>query len=163
MNDASTLEYWLAVLLPAVATFVAVLLAFWLERVAERRRQEGATLWAARHVTAHLARLTAGAPHDAVLRLLVEGRRGPSRDDAFRRLAEIHPVLPWAWYQATNDMMSSYEKQRSLWPRKLAHRELWAKAARIDEALERASKAWPLRRQRIAQLLDDFGVEPVGQ
>lgn len=43
MNDASTLEYWLAIL-PAVAPFVAVLLAFWLDRNAERRREEAAAL-----------------------------------------------------------------------------------------------------------------------
>jgi hypothetical protein len=58
-------------------------------------------------------------------------------------------------------MLSAYEKRRGLWPRRLEHRELWAKAKLIDDALERASKAWPLRRQRIARLLDDFGVEEI--
>lgn len=77
MNDASTLEYWLAILLPAVATFVAVLLAFWLDRIAERRREEVAALWAARHASAHFARLMTEAPYNSLLRLLVDGRRGP--------------------------------------------------------------------------------------
>lgn len=161
MNDASTLEYWLALLLPAGATFVAVLLAFWLDRIAERRREEVAVLWAARHATAHFARLMTEEPYNSVLRLVVDGRRGPSRQDVFRRLAEVHPALPWAWNLATSDMISSYERQRGIWPRRLENRELKEKAKLIDEALDRASKAWPLRRQRIARLLDDFGVEPV--
>lgn len=66
-------------LLPAAATFAAVLLAFWLDRVAERRREEIATLWAARHLAARLAHLMTKEPHDSLLRLIVEGRRGPSR------------------------------------------------------------------------------------
>lgn len=102
-------------------------------------------------------------PYDTMLRFVINGRRGPSRDDVFRRLAEFHPALPWALWRATNDMISSYEKRRGMSMRRLEHRALWVKAKLIDEASERASKAWPPRRQRIARLLNDFGVEQVRQ
>lgn len=146
----TSVGFWIAIVLPAVATFVGVLLAFWLDRVAERRRQDNAAFWVARHWTRSLARTMAEEPHETLLRRLADGRSPFSRGDVLRMLAEVDPDLAWSWHAAVSTMLNAYK--RPGWLKTTSNGEFQAKADAIDRALERAGRAWPPRRRRLQEL-----------
>lgn len=147
--DMASPGFWIAIALPAVATFVGVLLAFWLERIAERRRQDNAAFWVARHYTRAIARTMTQEPHVLLLRRLTDGRRPFTRGDVFRMLAEVDPNLASSWHTAVVAMLMSYE---SSWFKEKPNLAMWEKLAAIDEALQDAGRAWPPRSRRLEQL-----------
>lgn len=146
----STPGYWLAIVLPAVATFLGVIFAFWLERIAERRRSDEKAFWAARHWTKAIARSMTDETHVALLRFATDGRRTPRRGEVYRQLAEVDPDLAWCWYAAIASMMRAFEAPG--WVRSKPNKRFWAWAEYIDAEFDRASRAWPPRRRRLDRL-----------
>lgn len=148
--DLSSPGYWLAIVLPAVATFLGVVFAFWLERIAERRRADENAFWAARHWTRAIARTMTDETHVALLRLATDGRRTPRRGEVYRQLAEVDPELAMCWFAAIAAMMKTYEAPG--WFRSRPNERFWAWAKHIDDEFDRASRAWPPRGRRLDRL-----------
>lgn len=157
--DPAHSGYWVAIALPAVATFLGVLLAFWLDRIAERRRQDTAAFWAARHFTRRIARSRTEKPHLSLLRALADDSEPSTQQAVYRQLDEVYPPLAWAWWVALEDMHRTHER-RGIFkiPENVAFKD---RANRIDLAFEQAGRAWPTRGRRLATLMDALGVKKV--
>lgn len=142
-------SYWLAIVLPAIATFAGVLLAFWLDRVAERRRQDAAAFWMARHWVRSTARNATDDLLSIALRRIFNGRSAPSRAEVQRQLSEVDPEVAWWWTNVTLNLVDTKTSSRG---HSGQAERTWEWADRVDAELVKAGRAWPIRRVRLRRL-----------
>ncbi|TPW76793.1 hypothetical protein [Schumannella sp. 10F1B-5-1] len=141
--------FWLGQLLTAAATGVGVVLAFTLERVAERRRQDDAAFWAARHWARATVRMYESGLLITALRGVIYGRTTLKRPEVQMLLTEVNPGVAAWWSRATECLV---EAEDSWLPGSDVSRRANAWAAAIDAEFARAGRRWPVRRTRLRRL-----------
>jgi predicted outer membrane lipoprotein len=149
--------FWLGTLFTALATAFGVVLAFALERTVERRRQDAAAYWMARHWARAMVRLNHDGLGISAVRAIIYGRTAPKRPQVQMALAEIDPRVATWWSRATECLV---EAEDSFLPGSLTSKRTRAWAERIDQELERASGNWPMRPIRIDRLISSLSDPP---
>lgn len=142
----SMVPFWLEALVTVAATFAGVALAFWLDRVIERRRADAATIWLARHWLKDWEYLLAEGPGWTMVRRLTHGRP-VARGEVQRALAELSPAVAEWYIVNTMDVLppsgSRAEREAAL------RRNL----EQIDAQLAAFTETWPPRPVRLRRLL----------
>lgn len=142
--------FWLGVGLTTLATAFGVFLAFALERAVERRRQDAAAFWLARHWGQAMARIYENGLGITAVRAVAYGRTAPRRPSVQMALAEVDPRVANWWSTATECL---FEAEDSFLPGSATGKRARVWVSMIDRELERATKRWPLRPYRIRRLV----------
>jgi predicted outer membrane lipoprotein len=149
--------FWLGVLFTTLATAFGVFLAFALERAVERRRQDAAAFWLARHWGEAMARIYENGLGVTVVRAAAYGRTAPRRPAVQMALAEIDPRIATWWSKATECFFEGEDPFR---PGSENGRRARAWIVQIDEELEQATKRWPIRSVRLDRLVNSLPSPP---
>jgi hypothetical protein len=142
--------FWLGIGLTALATALGVFLAFALERAVERRRQDAAAYWLARHWGQAMARIYENGIGITVVRAVAYGRTAPRRPSVQMALAEVDPRVATWWSSATECL---FEADDSFLPGSATGTRAREWVNSIDREFERATRRWPLRSYRIKRLV----------
>lgn len=149
--------FWLGVVFTTLATALGVFLAFVLERVVERRRQDAAAFWIARHWGQAMARNYENGLGITIVRGIVYGRVAPRRPAVQMALAEVDPRVATWWSKATECLMTAED---SFLPGSATSRRAREWVALVDRELEQAVGRWPLRTRRLNTLIDSLPNPP---
>lgn len=149
--------FWLGVLFTALATAFGVFLAFVLERAVERRRQDAAAFWLARHWGYAMARIYENGLGVTIVRAVAYGRTAPRRPAVQMALAEVDPRIATWWSQVTECL---FEGEDSFLPGSATGKRARAWIEQIDGELERATHRWPLRPVRLDRLITSLPSPP---
>ena len=141
--------FWLGAAVTTVGTAFGVLLAFALERAAERQRQDTAAFWLARHWGHAMARVYEKGLAVTAVRAIAFGRTAPRRPAVQMALAEVDPRVATWWSKATECLM---EAEDSFLPGSATSKRARAWVEQIDGEFERATGRWPGRSRRLTQL-----------
>lgn len=149
--------FWLGVLFTTLATAFGVFLAFALERAVERRRQDAAAFWLARHWGEAMARIYENGLGVTFVRAVAYGRTAPRRPAVQMALAEVDPRIATWWSKATECL---FEGEDSFLPGSETGKRARAWIERIDGELERATRRVPLRSVRVDRLVSSLPSPP---
>jgi len=149
--------FWLGVLFTTLATAFGVFLAFALDRAVERRRQDAAAFWVARHWGQAMARIYENGVGVTVVRAVAYGRTAPRRPAVQMALAEVDPRIATWWSNATECL---FEGDDSFLPGSATGRRARAWIDKIDAELERATRRWPIRSVRLDRLVRSLPTPP---
>jgi hypothetical protein len=151
------LAFWLSVVVTAVGTAFGVFLAFALERAAERRRQDAAAIWLARHWGQAMGRVYENGLAITAIRAIAFGRTAPRRPAVQMALAEIDPRIATWWSKATECLM---EAEDSFLPGSATSKRARDWVERIDRELDRATGPSAGRSRRLNRLLRSLQSPP---
>jgi predicted outer membrane lipoprotein len=141
--------FWLSVLFTTLATAFGVFLAFALERAVERRRQDTAAFWLARHWGQTMARIYENGLGVTVVRAVAYGRTAPRRPAVQMALAEVDPRVATWWSKATECL---FEAEDSFLPGSETGMRARAWIEQIEREFEKATSRWPIRSVRLDRL-----------
>ena len=149
--------FWLGAGVTALATAFGVLLAFALERAAERQRQDAAAFWLARHWGQAMVRVYENGLGVTAIRAIAYGRTAPRRPEVQMALAEIDPRIATWWSKATECLL---EAEDSFLPGSATSQRTRAWADLIDLEFQRAAGPWRGRPRRLNRLLGSLQSPP---
>jgi predicted outer membrane lipoprotein len=149
--------FWPSVLFTALATAFGVFLAFALERMVERRRQDAAAFWLARHWGQAMARIYENGMGITVVRAVAYGRTAPRRPAVQMALAEVDPRVASWWSKATECL---FEGEDSFLPGSATGKRARAWIEQIDSEFSRATGRWPMRSVRLNRLANSLPNPP---
>jgi predicted outer membrane lipoprotein len=149
--------FWLGAVVTAMATAFGVLLAFALERAAERQRQDAAAFWLARHWGRAMARVYGNGLAVTAIRAIAYGRTAPRRPEVQMALAEIDPRIATWWSKTTECLM---EAEDSFLPGSATSARACAWVEQVDQEFERATGPWLGRSRRLNRLLGSLQSPP---
>jgi len=149
--------FWAGQLTTVLATAAGVYLAFTLDRIAERRRQDGAAFWAAKHWARAVLRTRANGLLITGIRALIYGRSVQKRPEVQMLLTEVDPGVAEWWSRATECLVESDDS----WlpgSRVSQIAKAWVQA--IEAELDHADNRWPRRRVRLERLRNSLPDPP---
>jgi hypothetical protein len=149
--------FWTGQLLSVLATAAGVLLAFALERIAEKRRQDAAAFWAAKHWARAVLRTRENGLLVTAMRGVVYGRSVQKRPEVQTLLTEVDPGVAEWWSRATECLV---EADESWLPGSRLSESAKAWVEVVEAELDRAGGRWPSRRVRFDRLQNSLPHPP---
>ncbi|WP_309127099.1 hypothetical protein [Microbacterium sp.] len=149
--------FWAGQLLTTVAAAAGVLLAFALERTTERRHQDAAAFWAAKHWARAVLRTRENGLLITAIRGMVYGRSVQKRPEVQKLLTEVDPGVAEWWSRATECLV---EADDSWVPGSDVSKCVRAWVEAVEAELDRAGGRWPRRRRRLERLQNSLPNPP---
>lgn len=100
-------SWWLAILIPSLVTVAGVFLAFSLDRMIERRREDDAAIWAARVWARAMARRRLDGLGISLVRYVTYGRSSPTRPQVQIALRRVDPRVERWWSRVTECLVEA--------------------------------------------------------